>query len=102
MAEERNVPYIFAMMMEDGTLIKMISIGATSMEAIDGMNILVVRLLNPKILGRAPEEFDATDMEPLEGNGGREDEESRNGENPSPPELDEKEELEDSTIEEMC
>ena len=68
MNAERNVPYIFAMMMEDGTLMNMISIRATSMEAIDGMNILVVRLLNPKILKRAPEEFDATDIEPIKKN----------------------------------
>ena len=59
--------YAFVMMMEDRSVMKMTSIGATSMEAVDGMNIILDRLLNLQILGQALEDFDMTNMEPLEG-----------------------------------
>ena len=96
MAPERNVPYAFAMMMEDGSMMKMISIGATSMEAVDGMNIILVRLLNPQILGSAPEGFDTMDMEPIEGRWMPEDRESQVEDNSGIEPSEEEEELEDS------
>ena len=42
MTPEKKVPYAFAMMMEDGSVMKVISIGATSVETVDGMNIIFV------------------------------------------------------------
>ena len=76
MTSERNVQYAFAIMMEDGSIMKMISIGATSMEATNVMNIMLFRLLNLQILGSAPEDFDTMNMEPIEGRWMLEDRES--------------------------
>ena len=82
MTPEKNAPYAFAMIMEDGSVIKMISIGATSMEAVDGMNTILVRLLNLQIFRQAPEDFDTMDMEPIEGRWMPEDGESLVEDNP--------------------
>ena len=101
MTPERNVPYAFEMMMEDGSMMKMISIGATSMEAIDGMNIIMVRLLNPQILGRAPEDFDTIDMESIKGRWMPEDRESLIEDSSGTKSLEEEEELEDSQDEKI-
>ena len=48
---ETNTPYVFAMMMEDRTVIKMVAVGGTAVENHDGIEFAVVCLLNPKILG---------------------------------------------------
>ena len=101
MTPEKNVPYAFVMMMEDGSIMKMISIGATSMEAVDGMNIIFVKFLNLQILERAPEDLDTMDMEPIEGRWMPEDQESQMVENSGTEPSEEDEEMEDSEEEEL-
>ena len=96
MTPEKNVSYAFAMMMEDGSVMKMISIGATSMEIVNEMNIILIRLLNPQILGQAPKDFDTINMEPIEGRWMPEDRESLVEDNSETEPLEEEEELEDS------
>ena len=51
---EMNIPYMFPMMLEDRSLMKMIAMGATAVEKHDGIEFAVVCLLNPKILGEVP------------------------------------------------
>ena len=61
---EMNIPYVFAMKMEDRTVIKMVAIGATVVEKKDGIEFIAVSLLNPKILGVVMEDMVEEDIVP--------------------------------------
>ena len=63
---EMNISYLFTMMREEETIIKMVSVGAMLVEKLDGINVAIVQLLNPQILGEVPEGIDMTNIEPLE------------------------------------
>ena len=96
MTPEKNVPYAFAMMVENGLVMKMIYIGPTSIEALDGVNIILIRLLNPQTLGQAPDDFDTMDIEPIEGRWMPEDRESQMADNSGTEPSKEDEGMEDS------
>ena len=48
-------------------MIKMMAVGATAVEQHDGIEFMVDRLLNPKILREFSEDMNKTNMETLEG-----------------------------------
>ena len=46
---EMNIPYVFAMRMEDGIVIGIVAVGPMTVEKKDGIGFVVVRLLTLKI-----------------------------------------------------